>query len=382
MKLNVCIISRHFIIYFLVDETSSQYKTVISCIFLYKIHSLLHCRWTQAMGNSSPTAQSVRPPPLIQSPTFQREVTIAACVLYVIIAFLAVFGNGLVVGSFIRHRRLRTYTNFFVMSLAVADILVGLISIPMWLCMLLYSTGDEIYGTVYRILDTFAGSCSIMHLMVISLERYYAVVFPVRHRNISTNIYYAALVVVWVVPALVSGLSGEFRKFDKEAYMLFLFITFFIVPVLVILFAYACIWRAAHNRIQPASGGRSMKRDMRIAVTIALVIGFFVIAWLPFFVVQLLLVFCSECAPRIFDSKLLLANKFMHYSNSAVNPIVYAVKIPEFRRAFQQLVALCVCCCRKRRAPRDTELFSATDNRGPTSQWRKRVTDMLILQSL
>lgn len=310
------------------------------------------------MANQS-NPSMVRPPPLIDNETFKREAVITWCAFYVQIAFLAVFGNGLVVASFIRYSRLRTITNYFVVSLAVADILVGLVSIPIWISMLLYSTGGKTLGNIYYILDIFAGTCSILHLVTISLERFFAVVYPIRRRNISPKVYYIFLVAVWIIPAAASLSALELREINRKANMMFLFMGFFVIPLLVILFTYAKIWLTARNRIQPArDSSRSIKRDMRIAVTIALVIGFFVIAWLPFFTVQLLIVFCESCKPRIYNTDLLLFVKYMHYSNSAINPIVYAVKIPEFRRAFKQLV----CCCDSG-TPSVTEIVSGTDMR-------------------
>lgn len=325
-------------------------------------------------SQSNPSA--ARPPPMIDYPIFKKESVIVSCTFYVIIAFLAVFGNGLVVASFIRHSRLRTITNYFVVSLAVADILVGVVSIPIWISMLLYSSGGRTLQDVYYVLDLFAGTCSILHLVTISLERFFAVVHPIRHRNTSAKVYFISLVVIWVIPAVACVAALKVKEINQQANMLFLFIGFFVIPLLVILFTYAMIWRAASNRIQPSQdSSRSMKRDMRIAVTIALVIGFFVIAWLPFFIVQLLLVFCEKCQPGIYSrTEILLFLKFMHYSNSAVNPIVYAVKIPEFRRAFKQLVSVCLCCCTNQSNPRSvTEIVSGTDMRGISNNSRERV---------
>ena len=234
-------------------------------------------------------------------------------------------------------------------SLAVADILVSVISIPIWISMLLYSSGGRTLQTGYNVVDLFSGTCSIIHLVAISLERFYAVVYPIRHRNTSAKVYYIFLVVVWVIPGVACGFSVELKKMSPEANILFLFIRFFVIPLFIILFTYARIWHTANSRIQPSQEtSRSMKRDMRkYGVIIALVVGFFLIDWLPFFTVQLLLVFCQKCQPQIFSTDLLLFVKFMHYSNSAVNPIVYAVKIPEFRRAFKQLVGFCLCFCIK-----------------------------------
>ena len=362
-------------------EAINQVDSVYLFKWLFRSQNpCLLCMSSSVVGTCKMASRSNpnpgRPPPMIELPNFKKETVIVSCVFYVIIAFLAVFGNGLVVGSFIRHSRLRTITNYFVVSLAVADILVGVISIPIWISMLLYSSGGETIGTVYYVLDLFAGSCSILHLVAISLERFFAVVYPIRHRNTSAKVYYIFLVAVWVIPAAACGSSVELRNTNRDANMLFLFIVLFVIPLLVILFTYARIWHVANSRIQPTQeSSRSMKRDMRIAFTIALVIGFFVIAWLPFFTVQLLLVFCEKCQPRIYSTDLLLFVKFMHYSNSAVNPIVYAVKIPEFRRAFKQLVGLCFCCCTKNEGSSTTvaELLSATDIRVPSNSSRERV---------
>ncbi|XP_067036166.1 octopamine receptor beta-1R-like [Acropora muricata] len=323
------------------------------------------------MANQSNSTFSIAPS------IFNKEVVIVSCFFYVIIAFLAVFGNGLVIGSFIRYYRLRTITNYFVVSLAVADIIVGVISIPIWISILLYSSAEigEVVNTVYNVLDLFAGTSSILHLVVISMERFFAVVYPIRHRNTSTKVYNVFLIAVWVIPAVACGSSIELKKTSREANMLFLFITFFVVPLFVILSAYARIWHTASTRIQPLQhSSRTMKRDMRIAFTIALVIGFFVIAWLPFFTVQLLLVFCHQCQPEIYSKGLLLFVKFMHYSNSAVNPIIYAIKIPEFRRAYKQLVELCLCCSKTNEDNSRTagDLLSATEMHLPSYSIRER----------
>lgn len=328
------------------------------------------------MANQSNFTFSI-PLSMTEKRIVDKEVVIVSSTFYVIIAFLAVFGNGLVVGSFIQYSRLRTITNYFVVSLAVADIIVGVISIPIWISILSYSSAEigVVLKIVYNVLDLFAGTSSILHLVVISMERFFAVVYPIRHRNTSAKVYNVFLIAVWVIPAAACGSSIELKKTSQEANMLFLFITFFVVPLFVILFAYARIWHTASTRIQPLQqSSRIMKRDMRIAFTIALVIGFFVIAWLPFFTVQLLLVFCHQCQPEIYSMGLLLFVKFMHYSNSAVNPIIYAVKIPEFRRAFKQLVKLCVCCSQTNEDNSRTagELFSATEIRLPSDSIRER----------
>lgn len=85
---------------------------------------------------------------------------------------------------------------FFVAGLAVADVLVGLISIPMWMYMLFLSSKESNnsleniqLNSIYDALDVFAALNSIFHLTAISIERFFAAVYPRRHRQALQLLY-------------------------------------------------------------------------------------------------------------------------------------------------------------------------------------------------
>lgn len=85
---------------------------------------------------------------------------------------------------------------FFVAGLAVADLLVGLISIPMWMYMLFLSSKESNnsleniqLNSIYDALDVFAALNSIFHLTAISVERFFAAVYPRRHRQALQLLY-------------------------------------------------------------------------------------------------------------------------------------------------------------------------------------------------
>lgn len=76
---------------------------------------------------------------------------------------------------------------FFVAGLAVADVLVGLISIPMWMLFLSSKESNNSLeniqlNSIYDALDVFAALNSIFHLTAISIERFFAAVYPRRHQ--------------------------------------------------------------------------------------------------------------------------------------------------------------------------------------------------------
>lgn len=186
---------------------------------------------------------------------------------------------------------------------------------------------------LYLAMDAFAGISSILQLMAISLERYFCVGWAVKHRNMPKYVYYIALGVVWLISALAAAIT-RLELLTQADLSLFVGVIFFLLPLVIIILSYAAIWNIAITRMSNNPSKRSLKREIRTAVTIAFVIGFFVIAWTPFFVN---LVVYSYCTPAYcpFSWSLTLLFKFLHYSNSAVNPVVYGVRIPEFRKTFK-----------------------------------------------
>ncbi|EDO38431.1 predicted protein [Nematostella vectensis] len=247
---------------------------------------------------------TTKPPNLVPPPGNDQASLVSACVFYTIVAFFSVFGNIMVIVAFFMNDKLRTVTNYFVVGLAAADILVGAVSIPMWMYILV-NTGSRALLTVYNVFDIFAGISSILHLMAISVESISALV------------------------ACIRPMAPNFRQMDLS---LLIFVVFFTLPLVVIILSYAAIWKIAVTRMSNNPTKRSLKREIRTAITIAFVIGFFFIAWSPFFVINLTYVFCPTCP---YSMKLFMFFKFLHYSNSAVNPVVYGVRIPEFRKTFK-----------------------------------------------
>ena len=133
--------------------------------------------------NATNSSNATGIPPMPQPPARSYQVDIAFVVVFCILAFMMVFANSLVIGAFRVNRRLRTTSNTLLMSLATADILIGTISVPLYV----YVSGTYDYQliTVYMIFDIICGVSSVLNLTAISLERCYAVIYPIKHRNIS-----------------------------------------------------------------------------------------------------------------------------------------------------------------------------------------------------
>lgn len=105
-------------------------------------------------------------------------------VLEGLVAVGATIGNGLVIVAFHRERRLRRRTNYYIVSLAVADLLVGLVGIP---CAVLSSVGlpRHLHLCMFSVsLIIVLCTVSILSLVAVSADRYWAILYPMAY---STN---------------------------------------------------------------------------------------------------------------------------------------------------------------------------------------------------
>lgn len=304
--------------------------------------------------NSSSATQSLPPQALPTLPNDEVE-NIASTILYCFLSLFVILGNVLVVAAFRFNRRLRTINNTFLVGLAVSDLLVGLISIPLWIYIsscqqLITCVIDQDLLTFYSTVDIFTGCASVLQLTAISIERYLAITRPINHRAYSMWIYYGMIMTAWSFAFIMAGLFPvQMNKWQKP-YSIILFIGCFAVPALIIVTVYAIIFQAAKGttraRVHPAGhGGNSAQSEAKIAATIAVITGLFIIAWLPFCIVNLFAEFWHHLLPPFPEIlRLIRFVKWMHYSNSMVNPLVYAYRNGEMRKTFKRLLLTCFSC--------------------------------------
>ena len=180
--------------------------------------------------NTSNATTGIERIPQLSARSYQ--VDIAFVVVFCILALMIVFGNSLVIGAFKVNLRLRTASNMLLISLATADILIGTISVPLYVYISVI-TNDYQLHTVYLIFDIICGVSSVLNLTAISLERCYALIYPIKHRNISKRmsckIYYFQLFLTEIaqprLEMLVPIPSKVFLLYFKHHFFFFLMTT-------------------------------------------------------------------------------------------------------------------------------------------------------------
>ncbi|XP_065212077.1 octopamine receptor beta-1R-like isoform X2 [Planococcus citri] len=143
-------------------------------------------------------------------------------VIMIFIIVAALLGNLLVIVSVMRHPKLRVITNYFVVSLALADMLVAI-------CAMSFNasvefTGQWFFGIfmcdVWNSLDVYFSTVSIFHLCCISVDRYYAIVQPLDYPLIMTKSRLVImLLVVWCSPGTVSFLPIFMGWYSTEKHL-------------------------------------------------------------------------------------------------------------------------------------------------------------------
>lgn len=166
------------------------------------------------------------------------------------------------------------------------------------------------------------------------LYRFAAVIYPTVYKHRMKNIQMAGWTIlgVWTFSAFVSSLRLIYTLFN---YAIFVVTLSFFVPLLIILFTYGNIYRVVRYR---AKWTGSVLIEIRLARTLSIVIGAFIICWGPFFITNLVMYYCRQECNFIEAIQWI---KWMQYASACINPVIYTIRNREFRFTFHKLVFRC-----------------------------------------
>ena len=253
-----------------------------------------------------------------------------------LLATLIVVGNLLTIWIFLK-QTLRKRAHFLLISLAVADLLVGLLSVPQYIAINTYLDMPDplLWFNLYQFTDIFTGIASIFTLSAISLERMYAISWPFHHRTLTFRVYIFAIAVPWILAAISAFIRLlvylSIITFESFVYFLILFQG---TPLLMMCIAYFVVWKK-----QPTMMGNQnhVAREIRLAKTLFIVTGASLLTWLPFQILSLLLYFC-DITDFPYIEITFHTIKFLQNSNSLVNVIIYPFRISEFKNNLLQML--------------------------------------------
>ncbi|XP_043998364.1 5-hydroxytryptamine receptor 1B [Gambusia affinis] len=363
---------------------------------------------TQPVNASNDSSVSLLPE---SAESLAYQVSLAAVLSVITLA--TTLSNAFVIATISQSKKLQTPANFLIASLAVTDLLVSILVMP--ICVLytvIHSwTLGQIVCDIWLSSDITCCTASILHLCVIALDRYWAITDAVEYSKKRTPGRAVGMVATaWVIAISISLPPLFWRQVKAEEltscsvntdhifYTIYSTFGAFYIPTLLLIVLYGRIYVEARKRIlrqSPKKVGKrltsahlvtnspgsvasttslharhdtpssdtgsstsenqvkvtvsdallekkriSAARERKATKTLGIILGAYIVCWLPFFIYTLLVATCETCLnPELFDFF-----TWLGYLNSLINPIIYTMSNEDFKKAFQKLVRFR--CCR------------------------------------
>ena len=258
------------------------------------------------------------------------------CCVFVLEAVLIVIGNLLTIFLFAVHKNLRKKSLALVVNMAFADLMLGAILMPFDIY--LY-TGDRYLlwtanssTTLYifhEIVAVVLFHASLISAAFIAGERLYSIFWPLKHRTLSMRAYTLFVLIAWTLTVLVSAVYTILLLLTLRKLAFIILMSFFLILLSIVCGCNVCIWRKfKHGRIASQQLNRTLQ-NQRLTKTLLLVSVLTLVSWLPVIIVNFLTFLHELSVPwRAYD-----ITAAIHVSSSFANPVVYALRLPEFRRA-------------------------------------------------
>ena len=262
------------------------------------------------------------------------------CVI-IVECLIIIFGNLFTIFVFWKHRNRLKRTTFLLINLTFVDLLSGLaqltmigtFSIPQRIQANIISSGN-----IATSIQSVFSLASLFSLVLISLERVYAVIWPLRHRVASAKGYICGVTFVWMAGIAV-GVSTLLAACNIIEFVhLAVLLCFIIVVSLVTICASYLAIRTRLNYRIPAIDSTHNKQNAqdqkaKLARTLFVVITASVVCFLPGTFSYLIHFLCFECV----SSPLSYVFNILYLANSLINPIIYSFRMPIFRETLKRI---------------------------------------------
>ena len=289
------------------------------------------------MANQSQQQNTTSPFPL-----FSASQCIAWLTVFGMEGFAIVTLNTLTIMVYLKERSLHRRSMYLVIHLAVVDMFVGIsVIIENWklgnTCDFWMINGRNPFFLLTFALYRASPTAAALSLGAISLERTHATFRPFQHRLIKKNIFGAAVAIVWISTGLISTGFVLVDLLHSQALHIFNIscFSFFLFCDLIIVVSYSSIAIKIVCGTQPHHHGAT-SRERILTKTLFIVTAVSLLLVLPYIISKTLeemsLPTYAMISPRTYFrlNNFLL---FLCYANSLVNPVLYAFRIPEFKRA-------------------------------------------------
>ncbi|XP_037344747.2 trace amine-associated receptor 13c-like [Pungitius pungitius] len=296
-----------------------------------------------------------------KKPTHPHTEAMLIYVLLSSISLITVVLNLLVIISICHFRQLHSPTNLLILSLAVSDLLVGLLLMPVEILYIeaCWFLGD-ILCTAYYLVDYVITSASVANMVLISADRYIAICDPLHYpTKVTTRRVQNYVCFGWISSAIFrffllhdhlekpgrsNSCLGECVVVINYAAGVADLVFTFIIPILCIIVLYLRVFvaalsqaRAMRPRVAAPTARRAVtakKKEMKAAGTLGLVVIVFLFCFCPYYYPAL------AGKDTSIDASSAAFDIWLAHFNSCLNPVIYAFFYPWFRKSIQLITTL------------------------------------------
>ncbi|XP_077980112.1 somatostatin receptor type 2-like [Glandiceps talaboti] len=328
--------------------------------------------------------------PFVWTPPDTRTIDSITIALFVIIFIVGVPGNLLTIYVIARKGRVKTTTNVYILSLACADLVFVLCS-PFYAVEILNT--ENHFGVVWckvrDVLDVCTMLASVYTLTVMSIDRFFAVVFPIQSLGYRSDAVARMInILIWVssfavaLPNMIYNVQVSFFFNDEliffcvkrmseraaRAHVTTIFVLAFPIPFLVITFCYfsmiiSLLSSKTGNMLTESDESKLSKR--RVARMVFVIVTAFFVCWLPFWILKMLQFHDIVIKDKILNYVVEVFFIALTYVNSSINPLLYTFLSGNFRKNIKKVFK----CCYKKVSPSQT--VASTNSSSLTNQTNK-----------
>ena len=258
---------------------------------------------------------------------------ISIVVVLLVLSVFIIIANTFTVFVFWIHRYKLKRTFLIVFNLTVADLLVGLVETVI--------AGRKLNGSKFMegIPGSFlamASGASVFFLVLVSLERAFALIWPLRHRVTSTKVYTYSVAIIWLAGLCLGALNFlTTNGIIDDRHYLFAYSIIIFLSLFVICSSYLLTRKRLYNRnpaIDEADCRKRVKQNVKFSKTVFVVIGASVTLWAPSMTLYNINLWLG-----LLPGFMNYLTNFLHVTNSLVNPVIYSFRTAVFKKTLKLL---------------------------------------------
>ena len=301
---------------------------------------------------------------------------------YSFILAVSLLGNSAIITITARNKRTRTTVNYLIANMAASDLLISTFAVPNKLCQIVLGPRawliDGIVGAILCKLVYFfqdvSIAVSIQSLVVISIERYRAIVYPFRPAVITPKRCKIVIAIIWFTSVSLHGIyfyaarlvsrnntttcdfswepNFDNHKTQEKYYLTVVLVFLVLIPLCIIIFTYsriACSLKSKESEFDQLGFSshhlqRKQVENVKVLKNISAIVVAFACCVLPIYIYGMLFYFVWKWKLPCYMDQFGFFAHFALYSNAAISPVICLICIASYRQELKNVLKLLKLC--------------------------------------